>query len=224
MGIRRSIWTIVAFAFVVAACGGSASTPSLVDSSGVSSGSSSVSPGSSSAASAGLPDLPAAGGGSCKVAVTGDTAVSWDSPQTTGTLLVTYWLDQSDRDFLSLGAGEEYLLMNCQSDKGTVSLYTTNNTTGAQFPESTGTYVIEAGGILSESKPGEIQALVTFPDKSLWRVTDPGVFEVKTFDAGHFAGTFTLKIGKESEDLQSIVGTATVTGTFDLACTGSACK
>jgi hypothetical protein len=125
---------------------------------------------------------------------------------------------------LSLTADQAYFLMNCQSTKGNLSLYTTNDTTGAQFPEAPGNYVIEAGSILGDTKPGEIKVLITFPDKSLWRVTEKGTFAIASFSGSHITGTFTFKIGKESEDLQSIVATATVAGTFDMACTSGACK
>ena len=218
MKARRPALALAILAIVVAACGSSASTAGFVNSSP------GGNPGSSSAASIGLPNLPAAGGGSCSVKVTGGTEVSWASPQNTGSLLVGYWLGASELAVLSLGPDAAYLLMNCQSDTGSVSLYTTNGTTTAQFPEKPGTYVIEAGGLLGDTKPGEIQALVTFHDDSLWRITEPGSFVVTAFDGHHVAGTFAIKIGKQSDDLQSIVATATVSGTFDLNCMATACK
>jgi hypothetical protein len=218
MKARRPALALAVLAIVVAACGSSASTA------GAGNSAPGVIPGSSSASSVGLPNLPAAGGGSCSVKVTGGTEVSWNSPQNAGSLLVGYWLGASELAVFSLSPDAAYILMNCQSDNGSISLYTTNDTTTAQFPESPGTYVIEAGGLLGDTKPGEIQALVTFPDKSLWRVTDPGSFVVTAFDGHHFAGTFTLNIGQESEDFQSIVATATVSGTFDLNCTATGCK
>lgn len=218
MKARRPALVLAILAIVVAACGSSASTP------GAGNSTPGANPGSSSAASVDLPNLPAAGGGSCSVKATGGAEVSWNSPQNMGSLLVGYWLGASELSVLSLGPDAAYMLMNCQSDKGSISLYTTNDTTTAQFPEKPGTYVIEAGGLLGDTKPGEIQALVTFSDKSLWRITEPGSFAVTAFDGHHFAGTFTLKIGKESDDLQSIVATATVSGTFDLNCTATACK
>jgi hypothetical protein len=218
MNARRPVLALAALAIVVAACGSSASTP------GSGNSTPGANPGSSSAASVGLPNLAAAGGGSCSVMVTGGAEVSWTSPQNMGSLLMSYWLGAAELSVLSLGPDTAYVLMNCKSDKGSISLYTTNDTTTTQFPEKPGTYVIEAGGLLGDTKPGEIQALVTLSDNSLWRITEPGSFAVTAFDGHHFAGTFTLKIGKEGDDLQSIVATAAGSGTFDLNCTATACK
>ncbi len=217
MLLRRLSGLLVGTAVVAAACGTSFSTGG--PGSSLPAG---ATPGKTSAVD--LPSLPAAGGGSCNVKITGGVETSWVSPQTMGTLLISYWLSQADRSLLSVGPDEAYMLMNCQSDSGSISLTTTNQTTAAQFPEKPGTYVIEAGGILSDTQPGDVQAIVVFHNDTLWKVTKPGTFVVTTFGGGHFAGTFSLEVGQESDDLSTIVATATVSGTFDLACTGSACN
>jgi hypothetical protein len=211
---------LLAAAFAVAGCSSSAATAgSGADSS--SAAEASTVPGSTAA---GLPKAPAGGGGLCSVQVTGATQVSWKSPQDKGSLLVSYWLSANDLKLLSLASDEVYVLMNCQSSQGTVSLTTAVGTKAAQFPKAPGTYVIDVGGPTSGGTPGDLVAIVTFPDKSLWRVTDKGSFVITSFTTSHFAGTFTIPIGKRSADLSSIVANATVSGTFDLACTGSACS
>ncbi|MGD0247523.1 MAG: hypothetical protein ABSB75_00565 [Candidatus Limnocylindrales bacterium] len=215
MVFRRASALLVVSAFLFAACSSSGSTPATNSSGSI---------GDSNPTSAGHVSLPPVGGGSCSVKVTGGTEVSWQSPQDKASLVVSYWLSSAERALLSLTADQEYFLMNCQSAKGTLSFYTTTDTTHAQFPEAPGDYVIEAGGVLGDTKAGEVKALVTFPDKTLWRVTENGTFAIASFNGSHIAGTFTFKIGKESEDLQSIVATATVAGTFDMACTSGACK
>jgi hypothetical protein len=212
MSARRLGGVLAALALAVAACGGSAST-------------SQPQPGSSAAGSVAipLPSFAAAGGGSCSVKISGGMTASWSTPQNMGTLLIGYWINDADKKMLTLSATDAYLLMNCQSDTGSISLSSTTGTTTDQFPEKPGTYVIEAGGLGGDSTPGQVKALTVFKDGNLWEVTQPGTLTVTTFDGGHFAGTFNLQIGERSDDLSTIVTTATIDGTFNLSCTGSVC-
>jgi hypothetical protein len=97
-------------------------------------------------------------------------------------------------------------------------------TTAADFVKGPKDYVIGAGGLLGANVAGQISLLVDFHDSSIWKVTDPGTFKVTTFGGSKFAGTFTAKIGKTGDDLQSIVANAVLAGTFDMGCTSTACS
>ena len=209
---------VAALAIAAAACssGGSKTTPA-------SSGGASTEPGSSEPAAV-VPSFASAGGGSCGVQIDGDVTKSWHTDQTSATLLVSYWLTSGDRTMLGVEAGQEELLINCQSDEGSISLTTTAGTTAAQLPKAPGTYVIEAGGLTAERKPGQIQTVINLKDSKLWYVTEPGTFEITSFTPSHLAGSFAFKIGRSETGSQTVAATATISGTFDLGCTGSACS
>jgi hypothetical protein len=222
MNIRRTGWSLSALllvsAFALAACSSSA-------------GPGSAAPGSTDDAmptamlSDGAPvDMPAAGGGSCSVNVTGDVTASWTQPQDMSSLLVTYWLSTSEMEFLDMPAGEVSFLMNCKSDQGTISLYSTNGTTAAQFPMAAGSYVVAASGILGGGGAGQVSALVTIGKDTLWRVPEPGTFNVTTFDGHKFAGSFQFKIERIGDDLKTVEASATLSGTFDFGCTSGGCS
>jgi hypothetical protein len=208
---------IAALAIAAAACGGgSKATPT-------SGGAGPTQPASSGQA-VDMPSFAAAGGGSCGVQIDGDFTKSWHTDQTAGTLMVSYWLSPSNRSLLGVADGMEEILINCPSGEGpAISLSSTTGTTAAQLPKAPGTYVIETGGIIGANKPGEIHAILDLKDSSVWSVTEPGTFEFTSFTPSHLVGTFTMKIGKSGAD-QSTVATATVSGTFDLGCTGDVCS
>ena len=209
---------IAALAIAAAACGGgSKASPTSV-------GAGPAQPASSGQA-VDVASFAAAGGGSCGVQIDGDFTKSWHTDQTKATLLVSYWLSPSNRSLLGVADGMEELLINCQSDEGpAISLSSTTGTTAAQLPKAPGEYVIETGGIVGSNKPGEIHAILSLKDSSVWTVTEPGTFTITSFTPSHLAGTFSMKIGKSGADLQSTVANATVSGTFDLACTGDVCS
>jgi hypothetical protein len=216
MPTRKLLTIAAAFALAVAACGGSAS---------------SAAPGSTSTAGAtkdggAVPtvDIPAAGGGSCKVEVTGDVTKSWESKQTQGTLLLSQWLSDKSRKVLSLADNEEAMLLNCGSGKSSVNFTTAAGTTSAQFKAGPGSYVIAAGGMLGGgSAPGEIGLLFNADDSKVWGAEEPGTFTVTTFGGGKFIGTFSVKV-VTSFDTGTTHSHATITGSFDLGCTGDACN
>ena len=185
---------LAALAITAAACSSSGSTATPG-----SGGQDSTEPASSEQA-ASAPSFASAGGGSCGVQIDGDVTKAWHTDQTKATLLVSYWLSPDDRSLNGINEGEEMLDINCQSDLGSISLITTAGTTAAQFPKAPGKYVIEAGGLVANRKPGEIQTVINLNDKGLWGVTENGTLEITGFTPSHF------------------------TGTFDLACTGSACS
>ena len=208
---------LMVLAFAAAACGNSASSGGAGSPAGSPAG---------GTATGGISDrsYPAAGGGSCSVTVSGDVTASWQRKQDASSLMVTYWLSESEREFLDMTAGEESFLLNCQSDKGTISLYNTSGTTAAQFPQAPKSYVIASGGILGGGEPGQISMLVTLQDtSSIWKVSEAGTFEVTTFTGSKFAGTFQAKVAKVGDDLKTVVATATVSGTFDFDCTSGGC-
>jgi hypothetical protein len=223
MNIRRTGSSLSALllvsAFALAACSSSAAQGSAAPGSTDDAGDSAAAtlPG-------GAPDLPAAGGGSCSVTVTGDVSASWTQPQDMGSLLVTYWLSTSEREFLDMTSGDESFLMNCKSDQGSISLYSTNDTTAAQFPMAPGSYVVAASGILGGGDAGQVSALVTIGEDTLWRVPEAGTFNITTFDGHKFAGSFQFKIERLGDDLKTVEASATLSGTFDFGCTSGACS
>ena len=218
MNIRRSTsimaGLLLASALAVAACGSS----SAPGSSGAPGG------GSTSRPSVGLPgNLPAVGGGSCTVNVTGDVTASWTDQQDMSSVLITYWLGDSERAVLKMSPGEESFLFNCQSDQGTISMYSTTDTTAAQFPKAPGSYVIAAAGLLGGGDAGQVSALVTVGKDTIWKIAEPGTLNITTFNGSKFAGTFQAKIQKLGDDLSTVVATATLSGTFEFGCTAGGC-
>ncbi|MGD0019428.1 MAG: hypothetical protein ABSD62_09275 [Candidatus Limnocylindrales bacterium] len=164
--------------------------------------------------------MAAVGGGSCKVTISGGLTASWESKQDQASLLVSYWL--SPAAHAALGGSGENFLMNCQGTAASISLYTNNGTSAAMFPEAAGSYVIPAHG--DDIQPGTVSALFTTKDDSLWNISEPGTFGVTALDSKHFAGTFQFNVVKLGDDLKPTTTTATVSGTFDLACTTNSCK
>jgi hypothetical protein len=222
----RFAFVIATLAFVASACGSGASTSASGATGAAPTGltpAGSTVPGSTAPAVI-APSFAAAGSGSCGVQIDGDVTKSWHTDQTTATLLVSDWLSAADKAMLAVKDGDAELLINCQSDQGSISLTTTAGTTSAQLPESPATYVIEAGGLVADRKPGEIQTVINLKDTNLWRVTEPGTFDITSFNPSHLAGSFSFKIGRSDVGSQTVLATATISGTFDLSCTGSACK
>jgi hypothetical protein len=219
MHVKRSMGAVAALAMaavIAAACGSS--------SAGSSGGAGLPTSGLPSDLPGGLPgNLPAVGGGSCSVNITGDVTASWTDQQDTSSVLVTYWLGDSERAVLAMSPGDESFLFNCQSDQGAVSLYSTTDTTVAQFPEGPGTYVVPAGGILGGDDAGHVSALVTIGKDSLWRIAEPGTFTVTRLDGSKFTGSFEFKIEKLGDDLSTVEASAALSGTFDWGCSGTAC-
>ena len=214
----KAISVAAAVAIVIAGCGSSPATGA--GSPGGSDGGA-KSGGSGGAASAGMssPALPA--GGSCTVQVSGDVAKSWKTTQSAGTLMVSYWLNSADRKTLAL-TGETFVL-NCVSDAGTLNLYMTGGTSATDFPEAPGTYVIDINGSGGD-QAGHVGVVINLKDGGDWRPTEPGMFKITTLGGSRFAGSFSLKIGQLGATGKYDGGSATITGSFDLACTGSACN
>jgi hypothetical protein len=225
MRFLRLASLIAALAVASAACGSSAATAAPADGSAPGSATPTPTPAATDAGgnpTVSLPAMPAAGGGSCKVQITGDVNKSWEASQTQGTLLLSQWLSSSDRELMSIAADEDSMILNCSTDAGTANFSTTSGTTSALFPKAPGTYVIATGGLGSD-KPGQIGVLVNTKDKLLWKTSEPGAFTIKSFGGGKFAGSFTVKLVTYL-DSGSTHSSATMTGTFDLGCTGSACS
>ena len=161
---------------------------------------------------------PVGGAGTCKVTITGGLTASWDSTQSKASAIVSYWLSPASHKVLS-PTGESFL-MNCDGTDGSVSLYTANGTTAAQFPQAAGSYVIPVHGLAV--KTGTVTAAVTTTKGGLlWQIAEPGTFNVTTLDGSKFAGTFQMKIAEIGADLKLTGTTATVSGTFDLACSAN---
>ncbi len=210
MRTARLVTAVVAVLLGLSACSGSASTP----------GPGGAGPAATvnGAPGVSLPAMPAVGGGSCKVSVTGDATASWTASQDMSSVMVSYWLSPSNRAVLAMKDGEESLILNCKGTGGSVNFLSPSGTTSATFPRSPKSYAIPAGGFLGGADTGQISMLFNLDDKAIWKVTEAGTFNVTTFDGGKFSGTFSVKVGKVGDDLTTIVGTAMITGSFDMAC------
>ena len=218
MNIRRSTsisaGLLLASALAVAACGSSSAPGSTGGPSGD----------PTTRATSKVPgDLPAVGGGSCSVSLTGDVTASWTDTQDLSSVLITYWLGASERAVLKLPDGEESFLFNCQGEAGQLSMYSTGDTTSAQFPKAPGTYVIPKGGILGGGEPGQASMLLTLGEDTFWRVAEPGTLNITTLNGSKFAGNFQAKVQKLGDDLKTVVASGTLSGTFEFGCTGGAC-
>ena len=207
----------VAFSVIAAGCSSSAATQGLQGAT--------VAPGVSSQPVASVPVQPVAsvpvqpvsGAGSCKVTLSGGLTASWDTQQTKASGVVSYWLNPAVKQVLS-ATGESFV-MSCDGADGAISLYTTNTTTSVQFPEAAGNYVI--GGLGTVSTPGLVIAIVAPTGTNLWNITEPGTFNVTTLNGSKFEGTFQIKIAEQGPDLKLTGKTATVSGTFNLACSAN---
>ncbi len=208
---------VLAAALVASACSSSAST--------VAPGASTGNGGNGGNATAATKSfvMPPGGNGSCSVNISGDVTKSWTAKQDMGTLLVSQWLGTSSRSMMSLKDGEESMILNCKGDGGSISFMTADGTTSAMFPKGPKTYTISTGSLLGSDAAGEIGTVINLNDKLIWSTAEPGTFTVTTFGGGKFVGTFSVKI-KATADLQSRAANATLSGSFDLSCTGDACS
>jgi hypothetical protein len=213
----------VALSVIAAGCSSSAATQGLQGAT--------VAPGASSKPVASVPvqaaasdAVPPVAGGWCKVTITGGLTTSWESNQDKASVVVSYWLSPAAHKTLS--ANGESFLLNCGNGDASMSFYTTNGTTAAKFPQAAGSYVINPQGTVAT--PGTVAATAAMSKGGLlWRVAEPGVFTVTTLDGSKFAGTFQLKIAEVGDDLKLTGKTASVSGTFDFACSsniGNVCK
>lgn len=208
---RRRLGIVIAIAVLaVSACGGGSSASH-------SGSSQNGGPGGGDQANA------QAGHGTCVVDIKGDVTKSWTTKQTNGTLLLTQWLSASSRKILSLSEGEESMILNCDGDGGSISFTTANGTTADMFPKGPKKYVITAGTLIGSDTAGEIGLIIDLKDKAIWSAAEPGTFDVTTFGGSKFAGSFSVKL-KSTQDLSTTSATATLSGTFDLSCTGDACS
>jgi hypothetical protein len=213
MRIIKLASVVVALAVVAAGCGGSSSA-------GVSSPAATGQNGNPA-----LPSvvIPAAGGGSCQVDISGDVTTSWHATQDLASLVVSYWLSASSRKEMSWTEGKEALTLICKGSGGSVMFSTTDKTLSADFPKSPKDYVIPAGGSYA-AQPGQVSMQLNLSDHNIWKVTEAGSFKVTAFGSGKFAGTFSVKVGRSGDDPKTIVATAVVSGSFDFGCTGDACS
>jgi hypothetical protein len=216
MRIRRVVSLpaalLLAIAFAVAACGSSASTGAPGASTG--GGGGDKTPGA---------EIPNAGGGSCQVTIAGDVSASWSEQQNLGSTLVSYWFSAAQREAYEMSEDEQYFVINCKGDAGQLSLLSVGDTTAADIPMGPASYVVVPKFALGEDGKGKVSMLLTLDDETLWRAAENGTFNVTTLDAKRFAGNFEFKVESLGDDLETVVASATVSGTFDFACTGGAC-
>ncbi len=216
---------LAAAVLVVSACSGSAATvaPAASSNNGGNGGNGGNATAATKTAATQSFVMPAGGNGSCSVNIAGDVTKSWTAKQDMGTLLVSQWLGKSSRSMMSLKDGEESMILNCKGSGGSISVMTSNGTTSAMFPKGPKTYTISSGTLLGSDTAGEIGTIINLNDELIWSTAEPGTFTVTTFGGSKFAGTFSVKI-KATADLQTRAANATLTGTFDLSCTGDACS
>jgi hypothetical protein len=205
-----------AAALVVSACSSSASTPAPQPGSTGANPTPAANPTATEADVMPSFVMPAGGNGSCKVDITGAISTSWESKQDLGTLLVSQWLSASQLSVLGMGPSDEAFILNCKTDAGAIDFTSTAGTTADLIPVAPGEYTIAASGSTGDT-PGQLSVLVSLHDGNIWRVAKAGSFKITTFGGSKFAGSFQF-------DVTSTAGDATVSGTFDLTCTGDACS
>jgi hypothetical protein len=131
-------------------------------------------------------------------------------------MLVTYWLNAATRSSPArLEATDSSSIAKVRM--GRPIFMTADSTTAAQFPKAPGTYVVPT----SRGAPGQVDLILHTNDSSIWVVAEPGTFTITTFDGSKFAGTFQMKVAEQGPDLKATGKTATVSGTFDLACSAN---
>jgi len=165
----------------------------------------------------------AVGGGSCAVQVSGNVTSDWQRPQDSSSVLVSYWLSAAEREML--GQEGESFLVNCDGgDKGYLNLNSPTGSTVETFPKASGTYEIAASNA-TEQVPGTVNAMITLPGEDLWAVAAPGKLEVSRLDGSRFTATFEFPVGRwQPGAAEGVQAEATVTGSFDFACTSGGCN
>ena len=225
----RFVSIVAAIAIGVAGCGGSGSTaapgssvagssPTAAPRSSVAGSGLTAAPRSSVAGSSPtvkLSTAPAIGGEGCSVKISGGVTKSWQSKQASGSMLVTYWLNDSDKK-LSGSTGFERFILNCESADGSAHFQTADSTTAAQFPKAPGTYVVP----ISTGTPGQVDLILHTSGFSTWVVAEPGTFTITTLDGSKFAGTFSVKMTNSDSGTDV---SATLSGSFNFRCMASAC-
>jgi hypothetical protein len=129
-----------------------------------------------------VPDMPASGDGSCTVDVTGDVTTSWSQDQNVGSVLVSEWFTETEREML----GDSFsILLNCVGDgDDSLSALTTGVATADNVPQAPGTYELTGGAGMFGGE-GDLWSLLLSLDgtDTNWSVAEPGgTLTVTEFD------------------------------------------
>ena len=123
-------------------------------------------------------------------------------------------MNADERSALNAGS-EEFFILVCDSPSGSVTFMSYPGTTAGMFPKSPGTYVVPT---IYGLVPGSVLMAMSLSDSSQWLPSEDGSFVVTTFGGGRFAGHFSVTIATTDGSRS-----ASLSGTFDLGCTGSVC-
>jgi len=173
------------------------------------------------------------GGAGCKGTFSGGVTGSFESPGGTSAVNTDYWFTEAEllQAARFLGSGEAQvkadiaakkfvvypLILNCGDSKTGVNFLAKADTYN-DFPFGPKTYTIPSGGLLGGATNGEVGVIILVNDDPY--KSKGGTFEVKKFDKTGIAGSFSIDI-EEAFAASGAPKTGKVTGTFDMACTGS---
>ncbi len=158
-----------------------------------------------------IPNLPTVNDGTCSVDVTGDLEAAWTGGGTAGDHLISYWLDDDQRELY----GEEFgLLLNCVNGGDMLTIMAGRNASEESVPMAPASYQVtpeELGDRL-------FAVLVTLSaSETNWGVTEPGgTIELTRFDEDRIAGTFEIPMKDTLARFNEVdEGTIVVSGAFD---------
>lgn len=158
-----------------------------------------------------IPNLPTVNDGTCAVDVTGDLEAAWTGGGTAGDHLISYWLDDDQRQFY----GEEFgLLLNCVNGGDMLTIMSGRNASEESVPMSPASYEVapeELGDRLFAVR------VTLSASQTNWGVTEPGgTIEFTRFDEDRIAGTFEFPMKDTLARFNEVdEGTITVAGAFD---------
>ncbi len=186
-------------------------------------------------------------GGSCRFTITGDVTGEYEGPGGASAVGTDYWMTEDEmREALkfltnldsSLSDAEKeqkldeamqadprifLLLLNCQGEGASISLFPSGQSKYADVPFGPGSYVIAAGGLLGGAEePGEFGVLLSVGDGS-YSLPEDGAIEITKFDETGIAGNFSFDA--EEAFAEGTPKEISVEGEFDFDCTGgSVCQ
>jgi len=158
-----------------------------------------------------IPNLPTINDGSCSVDVTGDLETSWTGGGTAGDHLISYWLDDDQREFY----GDEFgLLLNCVNGGDMLTIMSGTNASEETVPMAPASYQVTP----EELDDRLFAVLVTLSaSQTNWGVAEPGgTIELTRFDEDRIAGEFELPMRDTLAQFNEVdEGTIVVSGEFD---------
>ncbi|MFN0094626.1 MAG: hypothetical protein ACKVVT_07590 [Dehalococcoidia bacterium] len=168
-------------------------------------------------------------GAGCEVNITGDVNATLKTKDELGAAGVFHWFTDEAKKQIG-NTGDAFFVLNCTESptaggaarKINLNFLAGNGSKEADIPMKAGKLVIAGGESLGEAKGGQIAVLFGLEDV-LFRVSEPGTFNITKFDNERITAEFSFKAvelfttGKAK--------TVTVTGKLDFTCEATrACK